>query len=102
MEIEENYFPLQIRKCGLGVEAIARVVTKKRNVRQLGGEKIQLVRRALRKSIVGSMRTLLISHTIRTSPDLPHCFRDLPKQAWVGDGLTLPQSLLESKEGPHQ
>ena len=35
MEIEENYFPLQIRKCGLGVEAIARVVTKKRNVRQL-------------------------------------------------------------------
>ena len=29
MEIEENYFPLQIRKCGLGVEAIARVVTKK-------------------------------------------------------------------------
>ena len=35
MEIEVNYFPLQIRKCGLGVEAIARVVTKKRNVRQL-------------------------------------------------------------------
>ena len=32
MEIEENYFPLQIRKCGLGVEAIARVVTKKRSV----------------------------------------------------------------------
>ena len=35
MEIEENYFLLQIRKCGLGVEAIARVVTKKRSVRLL-------------------------------------------------------------------
>ena len=35
MEIEENYFPLQIRKCGLGVEAIARVVKKKRSVRLL-------------------------------------------------------------------
>ena len=36
MEIELNYFPLKIRKCGLGVETIGRVVTKKRNVRQLG------------------------------------------------------------------
>ena len=35
MEIEENYFPLQIRKCGLGVEAIASVVTKKQSGRLL-------------------------------------------------------------------
>ena len=36
MEIEENYFPLKILKCGWEVEAICRVVTKKPNVRHLG------------------------------------------------------------------
>ena len=36
MEIEENYCPLQIRQCGRKLKPLVGVVTKKRNVRQLG------------------------------------------------------------------